>query len=81
MSRSSRSSRLQHMRTMRRNQTQQCTHHRILTTLMTLPIRFDELTEVIDLIPIALDDDEAGPAFFLATETWITTHQYQELPF
>jgi len=48
---------------------------------MTLPIRFDELTEVIDLIPIALDDDEAGPAFFLATETWITTHQYQELPF
>tara|TARA_R100000458_G_C8224897_1_gene208191 strand:+ start:791 stop:937 length:147 start_codon:yes stop_codon:yes gene_type:complete len=48
---------------------------------MTVPITLAELNELLRIIPQMLSDDEAGPGFFLASETWITKTNYDEVPF
>lgn len=48
---------------------------------ITVPIDEDQLEEVIELIQQRLSDDEAGPAFFIATAKWKKENNYEELPF
>lgn len=48
---------------------------------ITVPIEEDELEYVLQLIQTLLKPDEAGPAFFIATEKWKEENEYEELPF
>lgn len=43
-----------------------------------VPITPTDLETIIAIIPHLLKSDEAGPAFFIATEEWQTEHNYSE---
>ena len=46
-----------------------------------VPIKHDEIKQLIPLIQALLKDDEAGPAYFIATPEWIEATNYEEPPF
>jgi hypothetical protein len=53
-----------------------------MTTQSTVvPVEENDLESILKLIPKFLKEDEAGPAFFIATTTWKTETNYEEQPF
>ena len=47
----------------------------------TVPIRETSFEQIIKLIPTMLDDDEAGPSFYIIDENWAKENEYDETPF
>ena len=47
-----------------------------MQTEATLPITDKDMESIMTLIPALLNDDEAGPAFFVATDEWQEQYNY-----
>ena len=46
-----------------------------------MPLSREEITDLLPLIQHLLQDDEAGPAFYLTTPEWLAAHNYKSEPF
>ena len=48
---------------------------------MATIIALDEMISMIQIIQHVLNDDEAGPGFFIANDQWVETNNLKEVPF
>jgi|TARA_R100000234_G_scaffold119891_1_gene104186 hypothetical protein len=48
------------------------------STTQTVPLHEQAFDEILALVPRMLNDDEAGPAFFIIDAEWAVRHNYPE---
>ena len=48
---------------------------------MPVPIDIEEMVSMVQIIQHVLNDDEAGPGFFIANDKWVDDNNLKEVPF